>query len=65
MILTIAAAALAIQLNSIPERVAQPSVQPVQYGVPVRRPPCGHGWDVSALIALLAVIVLGSMFGSF
>ena len=39
---------MAIQLNSIPERVAQPSVQPVQYGVPGRRPPCGHGWDVSA-----------------
>jgi len=48
MIITIAASALAIQLNIMPVRVAQPLVQPVQYGVPVRRPPCGHGWDVSA-----------------
>lgn len=48
MIITIAASALAIQLNIMPVRAAQPLVQPVQYGVPVRRPPCGHGWDVSA-----------------
>jgi len=48
MIITIAASALAIQLNIMPVRVAQPLVQRVQYGVPVRRPPCGHGWDVSA-----------------
>jgi hypothetical protein len=37
MIITIAASALAIQLNIMPVRVAQPLVQPVQYGVPVRR----------------------------
>ena len=49
MIITIAASALAIQLSSMPEPAAQPLVQPVQYGgVPVRRPPCGHGWDLSA-----------------
>ena len=33
MIITIAASALAIQLNIMPVRVAQPLVQPVQYGV--------------------------------
>ena len=35
MIITIAASALAIQLNIMPVRAAQPLVQPVQYGVPV------------------------------
>ena len=49
MIITIAASALAVQLSTMPEPVARPLAQPVQYGgVPVRRPPCGHGWDLSA-----------------
>ena len=49
MIITIAASALAIQLSMMPEPVAQPLVQPAQYGrVPVHPPPCGHGWDLSA-----------------
>ena len=49
MIITIAASALAIQLIMMPQPVAQPLVQPAQYGrVPVHPPPCGHGWDLSA-----------------
>ena len=49
MIITIAASALAIQLSMMPQPVAQPLVQPAQYGrVPVHPPPCGHGWDLSA-----------------
>ena len=49
MIITIAASVLAVQLSTMPEPVARPLAQPVQYGgVPVRRPPCGHGWDLSA-----------------
>lgn len=49
MIVSIVAAALAAQLGMIPDAAVAP-VQPhaVQYNVPVRRPPCGHGWDVSA-----------------
>ena len=49
MIVSIAAAALAAQFSMMPETAVAP-VQPhaVQYHVPVRRPPCGHGWDVSA-----------------
>ncbi|KRQ93302.1 hypothetical protein CQ12_22465 [Bradyrhizobium jicamae] len=49
MIVSIAAAALAAQLSVAPESVATPVMpQTVQYGVPVRPPPCGHGWDLSA-----------------
>jgi hypothetical protein len=54
MIVSIAAAALAVQLGMMPRsdvasvlpQAALP--QAVQYRVPVRPPPCGHGWDVSA-----------------
>ncbi len=49
MIVSIAAAALAAQFNMTPAPAAAPVLlQPVQYQVPVRRPPCGHGWDLSA-----------------
>ncbi|MBR0698237.1 hypothetical protein [Bradyrhizobium lablabi] len=51
MIVSIAAAALALQFSMTsagPVR-SSPLVENVQYGgVPVRRPPCGHGWDISA-----------------
>jgi hypothetical protein len=54
MIVSIAAAALAVQLGMAPgsavarDLVAPVLPQTVQYGVPVHPPPCGHGWDVSA-----------------
>ena len=54
MIVSIAAAALAVQLGMMPRSDVAPVLpqaalpQAVQYHVPVRRPPCGHGWDVSA-----------------
>jgi hypothetical protein len=47
--ISIAAAALAVQLSMTPGSAVSPvSPQPVQYRVPVHPPPCGHGWDVSA-----------------
>jgi hypothetical protein len=53
MIVSIAAAALAVQLGMTPGAVAPVSPQAVspqtvQYRVPVRPPPCGDGWDMSA-----------------
>ena len=54
MIVSIAAAALAVQLGMAPgsavarDLVAPVLPQTVQYGVPVHPPPCGHGWDLSA-----------------
>jgi hypothetical protein len=54
MIVSIAAAALAVQLGMMPRSDVAPVLpqaalpQAVQYRVPVRPPPCGHGWDVSA-----------------
>ena len=54
MIVSIAAAALAVQLGMAPGSAVTPDLvapvlpQTVQYGVPVHPPPCGHGWDVSA-----------------
>jgi hypothetical protein len=49
MIVSIVAAALAVQLGLAPGSAAAPVLpQTVQYGVPVHPPPCGHGWDVSA-----------------
>jgi carbohydrate-selective porin OprB len=64
MIVSIAAAALAVQLSTMPGGVVAP-VQPqaslpqaslpqaslpqtVQYRVPAYPPPCDHGWDLSA-----------------
>lgn len=44
-----AIAIVALQLSQVaPATGAEPQVYQVQYGVPVRPPPCGHGWDVSA-----------------
>ena len=54
MIVSIAAAALAVQLAMMPGSAVAPvlpqtvSPQTVQYGVPAHPPPCGHGWDQSA-----------------
>ena len=59
MIVSIAAAALAVQLSMTPGSAVAPvspqAVSPqtvlpqtVQYGVPAHPPPCGHGWDLSA-----------------
>ena len=49
MIVSIAAAALAVQLSMTPgSAVAPVSPQAVQYRVPAYPPPCGHGWDLSA-----------------
>ena len=50
MIVSIAAAALAVQLSMTPGAVAPQATLPqtVQYRVPVHPPPCGHGWDLSA-----------------
>ena len=50
MIVSIAAAALAFQVGTIPESAVAPPVLPqaVQYRVPAHPPPCGHGWDLSA-----------------
>jgi hypothetical protein len=54
MIVSIAAAALAVQLSMTPGSAVAPVLdapvlpQAVQYGVPARPPPCGHGWDLSA-----------------
>jgi hypothetical protein len=50
MFLSVAGLALALQFGppaqSLKENV--PLAQEVQYRVPVKPPPCGHGWDVSA-----------------
>lgn len=54
MIVSIAAAALAVQLSMAPGSAAAPdlvapvSPQAVQYHVPAYPPPCEHGWDLSA-----------------
>jgi hypothetical protein len=51
MFLSIASVALALQIGmpvSSPNDSGQPLVQEIQYRVPVRPPPCGHGWDLSA-----------------
>lgn len=48
MIASIAAAALAIHIGTVAVKDTPPQVQAVQYRVPVKPPPCGHGWDVSA-----------------
>lgn len=54
MIASLAAATLALHfagpLSEITaSEITAPTFQTVQYGrVPVRRPPCGHGWDISA-----------------
>ena len=49
MIVSIAAAALAVQVTMIPGSAVAPVLpQAVQYRVPVHPPPCGHGWDLSA-----------------
>ena len=49
MIVSIAAAALAVQLSMAPGSAAAPvSPQAVQYRVPAYPPPCDHGWDLSA-----------------
>jgi hypothetical protein len=54
MIVSIAAAALAVQLSLTPGSAVAPDVvapvspQAVQYHVPPHPPPCGHGWDMSA-----------------
>jgi hypothetical protein len=50
MLLSIATVALALQFG-VPARAPnedQPSVQEIQYRVPIHPPPCGDGWDVSA-----------------
>ncbi|MBR1173704.1 hypothetical protein JQ617_07030 [Bradyrhizobium sp. KB893862 SZCCT0404] len=48
MIMSIAAAALALHVGSSAPLASPPDIQAIQYGVPVKRPPCGHGWDISA-----------------
>src|SRR5258705_8993292 len=54
MIVSIAAAALAVQLSMTPGSAVAPVVaapvlpQAVQYRVPAYPPPCGDGWDLSA-----------------
>jgi hypothetical protein len=54
MTVSIAAAALAVQLSMTPGSAVAPVSpqtalpQTVQYGVPAHPPPCGHGWDLSA-----------------
>ena len=49
MIVSIAAAALAVQLSMAPGSAATPVLpQAVQYRVPAYPPPCDHGWDLSA-----------------
>jgi hypothetical protein len=54
MIVSIAAAALAVQLGMTPGSAVAPDLvapvlpQAVQYRVPAHPPPCGHGWDLSA-----------------
>ena len=49
MIVSIAAAALAVQLSMAPGSAAAPVLpQTVQYRVPAHPPPCDHGWDLSA-----------------
>ena len=47
MIVTVLAATL-LMGPALPATDFQSSVQQVQYGVPRRPPPCGHGWDLSA-----------------
>lgn len=34
--------------QALPVQDVRPPVEQVQYGVPRRYPPCGHGWDLSA-----------------
>jgi hypothetical protein len=50
MLLNVASVVLALQLGvpAHPLNDGGPPVQEIQYRVPVRPPPCGHGWDVSA-----------------
>ena len=49
MIVSFAAAALAVQLSMTPGSAVAPVLpQAVQYRVPAHPPPCGHGWDLSA-----------------
>jgi hypothetical protein len=49
MIVSIAAAALVVQLSMTPGSAVAPALaQTVQYRVPAHPPPCGHGWDQSA-----------------
>jgi hypothetical protein len=54
MIVSIAAAALAVQLSMTPGSAVAPDLaapvlpQAVQYRVPAYPPPCDHGWDLSA-----------------
>jgi hypothetical protein len=50
MLLNVASVVLALQLGvpAHPLNDGEPPVQEIQYRVPVRPPPCGHGWDVSA-----------------
>ena len=49
MIVSIGAAALAVQLSMMPGSAVAPVLpQAVQYRVPAHPPPCGHGWDLSA-----------------
>jgi hypothetical protein len=49
MIVSIAAAALAVQLGMMPGSDVAPVLpQTVQYRVLAHPPPCGHGWDLSA-----------------
>jgi hypothetical protein len=49
MIVSIAAAALAIQFGMTAGNPVAPALpQTVQYRVPAHPPPCGDGWDLSA-----------------
>ncbi|WP_298877640.1 hypothetical protein [uncultured Bradyrhizobium sp.] len=48
MIMSIAAATLALLVGSPAPIDASPEINTVQYGVPVKPPPCGNGWDISA-----------------
>src|ERR1700676_1889749 len=49
MFLSIASVALALQFG-VPALAQneKPLAQEIQYRVPVHRPPCGDGWDISA-----------------
>jgi hypothetical protein len=46
MLLNVASVVLALQLGvpAHPLNDGEPPVQEIQYRVPVRPPPCGHGW---------------------
>ena len=50
MLFNIASVVLALQLGMPGHALSdgQAAVQEIQYRVPVRPPPCDHGWDVSA-----------------